>query len=60
MARALKLLRSTMSGDADCGDKMSVGCGFVVNGMLGRVDGEAEVIETGFSLQKDWCAVEVG
>ena len=24
MARALKLLRSTMSGDADCGDRMSV------------------------------------
>ncbi|OLP86774.1 hypothetical protein AK812_SmicGene32091 [Symbiodinium microadriaticum] len=41
MARALKLLRSTMSGDADWGD-IEVGCGFVMDGVLGWVDGEAK------------------
>ena len=58
MARALKLLRSTMSGDADWGD-IEVGCGFVMDGVLGWVDGEAKVVETGFGLQKYRVAVEV-
>ena len=31
-----------------------------MNGMLGGVDGEAEEVETGLSLQKDGSAIEVG